>query len=193
MGYLDTYIVYRFIRILTLQWDEQDAFKLGIIDASGEPLKTTAQLKTSDERNAFTLFHRMVFNLKRLIEKIPGGKTKIGSYAAALFLLREQFGDEEGVLVFERTVMNYLKENNAVEQNYLKEQFLPEETLPQGNYKLLNIMLDVKGDLLKAGTIVLAKHDLKPAGRVLGIDVFQLQVAKTGKAVVVSHEDISEV
>jgi len=193
MGILDSYIVYKFIKILTTPWDEQDAFRLGIIDGSGEALKTTSQLKTSEERNAFSLFVRVVFNIKRMIEKIPGGKSKIGSYAAALFLMREELGDKEGVIVLERALMTYLKEQNAVDTNYLNEQFLPEENVAQGNYKLLNTMMDVKGDLLSKGTIVVAKHDSPPHSRILGVDVFQLQVAKTGKAVIVSHEDIQEV
>jgi hypothetical protein len=192
MTIFDTWIVYKFIRLLTTPFDETDAFKLGVINGSGELLKKTDDL-TSDQQASYTLFHRLVFNLKRLIEKIPGGKSKIGTYAAALFLLREEMGDEEGVLVMERSFMSYLKENNAVEGNHLEEQYLPEETLAQGNYRTLNIMLDQKGDTLPKGTIVVAKHDTKPSGRVLGVDVYELQVAKTGKAVIISNEDVSEV
>ena len=39
---------------------------------------------------------RFVFNMKRLMEKIPGGKSKIGSYAvAALVFLREEAEDKK--------------------------------------------------------------------------------------------------
>ena len=31
----------------------------------------------------------MITKLKRLIEKVPGGKTRLGSYAAALYLIKE--------------------------------------------------------------------------------------------------------
>ncbi len=85
----DLYIVYRIIKILSTPWDEQPAYKLGIISASGKPLIKTYQLETREQKQAYTILHRFVFNLKRLIEIVPGGKTKIASYAAALFLLRE--------------------------------------------------------------------------------------------------------
>jgi hypothetical protein len=187
MGPLDAWLVYRFIKTLVTPWDETEAFRQGIIDGSGN------LLKKDPDSDAYTLFDRLVFNIKRLIEKIPGGKSKIATYAAALYLIREELGDDEGRLVFDRSVMKYLKENNALEPNYLNEQYLPEETLAQGNYKLLNTMLDVKGDSLHAGTIVVAKHNLPPISKVLGVDVYKLQVAATGKDVVISHEDIQEI
>ena len=190
MGPLDAWLVYKFIRGLVTPWDETDAFRKGIIDAQGKKIK---EKLTDDDEKSYSLFDRLIFNIKRLIEKIPGGKTKIGTYAAALFLIREQLGDEEGVLVFEQSIMKYLKENNAVEPNYLKEQYLPEDTLAQGNYKLNNNMLDTRGNSLQKGTVVVALHDLFPISRVLGVDVYQLQVAHTGKSVVVSMEDVAEV
>jgi hypothetical protein len=190
MGPIDAYIVYRFIKALVTPWDETDAFKKGIIDGQGKQIKDDL---SDEDQKSYSLFDRLVFNIKRLIEKIPGGKTKIGTYAAALFLIREELGDEEGVLIFERSVMKYLKENNAVEPNYLEEQYLPADTLSQGNYRLLNNMLDMKGNSLPKGTVVVAQHDTKPISRVLGVDVYQLQVAHTGRNVVVSHEDIQEV
>jgi len=87
---VDTYLVYKIITILTDDWDEQEAFKLGIIDAKGKVLIKSKALKTKKEKDAYTILHRFVFNLKRLIEKIPGGKTKIGSYAAAAVLLLKE-------------------------------------------------------------------------------------------------------
>ena len=36
----------------------------------------------------------MIFNLKRLIQKLPGGSSKLGSYAAALFLIKEEIDIE---------------------------------------------------------------------------------------------------
>jgi len=87
---VDTYLVYKIITILTDNWDEQEAFKLGIIDAKGKVLIKSRDLKTKKEKDAYTILHRFVFNLKRLIEKIPGGKTKIASYAAAAVLLLKE-------------------------------------------------------------------------------------------------------
>ena len=45
---------------------------------------------------AMNVLIRFIFNLKRMMEKIPGGKTKMGSYAiAALVSLREEEDNEE--------------------------------------------------------------------------------------------------
>jgi hypothetical protein len=193
MGLVDTWIVYRFIRMLTTPWDETGAFKLGIIDEHGNLLKKVKDL-TPAEAKEYTLFHRLVYNLKRLIELIPGGKSKIGTYAAALYLLKEQMGDTEGIIVLGKSFMSFLKENRALEDNYLEESVLHEEVLPRGHYKLINHMLDVQGDELKKGTIVVATTNQKPVAKVLGVEVYKLQVANhSNQIVVVSHEDIQEV
>lgn len=191
MGPIDAYIVYRFVRLLTTPWDETDAFKLGVVDATGKLMADTDKL-TGAQSKAYSLFDRLVFNIKRLIEKLPGGKSKIGTYAAALYLFKEQMGDQEGKIVLERSFMTYLKENDALDANYLAEQYLPEETLAQGNYKLLNTMMDVHGNIVTKGTVVVAHSNQKPSAKVLGVDVYGLKTS-TGKLVVVSHEDISEV
>ena len=86
----DTFITYKIISSLVTPWEDQEAFKYGIIDDKGKLLKKTSKLKTTDEKNAFTLFHRIIFNLKRLIQKLPGGSSKLGSYAAGLFLIKEE-------------------------------------------------------------------------------------------------------
>lgn len=192
MGAVDIYIVYKFIKLLTTPCDETDAFKLGVIDAQGKRLLPVEKMNDK-QKDSYTLFHRLVYNIKRLIEKVPGGKSKIGTYAAALYLFKEQMGDEEGKIVLERSFMSYLKESNALEDNYLNEQYKPEETLPKGDYKLLNTMMDTKGEHVAKNTVVVAKANLKPLARVLGVDVYELQVAHSGKQVVVSREDIQEV
>lgn len=192
MSLIDTWLVYKFIRLLVTPFDETDAFKLGVINNRGKVLIHVKNM-TDKQLESFSLFNRLVFNIKKLIELVPGGKTKIGSYAAALFLLREQL-DSDGVLIMEKSFLNYLKDVEALESTYLEEQYLPEEMLSQGNYKLVNSMLDIKGEQISKGTVVVAIKSLKPLARVLGVDVFQLQVGhSTGKMVVVSRDDISEV
>ena len=83
---VDLYIVYEFIKRLATPFDETKAFELGLIDAKGKRLKYA---KTKEEKDAMTLFDRLVLNLKRIISMVPGGSSKVGSYAAALLLIRE--------------------------------------------------------------------------------------------------------
>jgi hypothetical protein len=191
MGIIDAFLVYKFIRLLVTPFDHTDAFKLGVIDARGKYLKKGSHL-TIEQSKSYTLFHRLVFNIKKLIELVPGGKSKLGTYAAALFLLRENL-DNEGKLILDRCFMDYLKEEDCVDETFLEEKYLPEEILPQGNYKLIDDMLDIKGNSIAKNALVVAKTDLKPLARILGVDVYQLWVGYTGKAVVVSKDDIKEI
>ena len=109
MGVIKTigniYFVYQFLKKLVTPFKKTDAFKLGIVDEKGKILKRRRDLETDDEKDAYTLSDTLIWNLKKMIGKIPGGKTRIASYAAALFLIKEQSGgykvtDEELELQF---------------------------------------------------------------------------------------------
>jgi len=82
----DIVLVYQFIKRLTTPFDETKAFELGLIDEKGKRLKKAS---SSEEKKAMTYMDRLIFNLKRLLAKVPGGESKFGTYAAALFLLKE--------------------------------------------------------------------------------------------------------
>ena len=104
-GIGNIYFVYQFIKKLVTPFEKTDAFKLGIIDKDGKILKKRRNLEGSKEKDAYTLSDTLVWNIKKLIGKVPGGKSKIASYAAALFLIKEQTGeyrieDEEVELQF---------------------------------------------------------------------------------------------
>jgi hypothetical protein len=86
---VDLFLVYQFIRRLATPFKEWEAFKLGIIDERGNILKKRSELRTIKERDAFGVFDTLVLRLKRLLEKLPGGQTRIASYAAALWLIKE--------------------------------------------------------------------------------------------------------
>lgn len=93
MGMIDNLIAFRILYKLVTPFEKTDAFKLGIIDKDGTLLKKVDDLK-GDERDAYDFLDRLVFNLKRLLGKLPGGKSKIASLAAAYFLVREHYENE---------------------------------------------------------------------------------------------------
>ena len=94
-GLVDTYITYRIVTTLVKKWEDQDAYEYGIIDKKGKVLRKYKELKDRKEKDTYTVLIRFIFNLKRIMEKIPGGKSKIGSYAvAALVFLREEAEDD---------------------------------------------------------------------------------------------------
>lgn len=86
---IDTFLLYQFIKRLVLPFEEWDAYKHGIIDENGKVLRKRSSLKTKEEKSSFQLWDVLVLNLKKIIGKIPGGKRKLGSFAAALFLIKE--------------------------------------------------------------------------------------------------------
>jgi hypothetical protein len=96
--FVDALITYRILRMLTTSFTETDAYRLGIIDAHGNVLKKEQDLATEEERESYSLLHRMVFKLKRIIEKVPFANSKFLSFAAALALVKENVEYDEDIL-----------------------------------------------------------------------------------------------
>jgi hypothetical protein len=94
--FVDALITYRILRLLTTPFDQQDAFRLGLIDKHGNRLKKENELNTTEEQEAYSLLHRMVFRLKRIIEKVPMDNKNFLSFATAVALVREgiEYDDE---------------------------------------------------------------------------------------------------
>ena len=88
-GAVELFMTYKFIRLLVTPWKKTEAYDEGVINDKGK-LLVKVKDQTSAQKKTYTTFHRLVFNIKRLMEKIPFGKTRIASYAAALYLLKEE-------------------------------------------------------------------------------------------------------
>ena len=69
---IDLFVTYRFLKLLTTPFKKTDAFKLGIIDAKGHRIlkpktdKPAVEIATTETRNAYTILHKLVFNIKKL-------------------------------------------------------------------------------------------------------------------------------
>jgi hypothetical protein len=100
--FLDAVITYRILKKLVTPFDQTPAFALGIIDKKGKLLKKEADLNTVEERDAYTLLDRLVFRLKRIIEKVPTDNKRLVSIAAALSLIREHASDSTEYVFLER-------------------------------------------------------------------------------------------
>jgi hypothetical protein len=110
---IDLFLTYHFLKRLATPFENWDAYKLKIIDAEGNVLRKAKTLTKPEEISAWGYFDRLVANLKKLLAKVPGGKTKIASYAAALLLIKEHKNprdiddDELQVLVEDLFNMEY--------------------------------------------------------------------------------------
>ena len=87
---VDLYIVYRILRLLTTPFTEWPAFKTGVIDAEGNILIPPKERRTQAQMESLTSFDVLMMNLKKVLMKLPFGKTKLATYAAALFLIKEE-------------------------------------------------------------------------------------------------------
>ena len=118
---IDLLITYRIVKLLVKPFDKQEAFKYGIIDKDGNVLKKSKTLKTEKERKAYTILHRFVFNLKRILKRVGLG-SRLGSFAVALALLiKENKEYEDKKVLIESAIISYLKETKQYD-NLLNEQ-----------------------------------------------------------------------
>lgn len=84
--FLDAFYATRFVALMAKDFVEWDAFKAGVIDDKGNILVKTGN-RTRDQRKTFTHFHRLVWNLKRLLNRVA--PSKIASILAAGKLIME--------------------------------------------------------------------------------------------------------
>ena len=187
---VDLFVTYRFLKLLVTPWKKQEAYKQGIIDDKGKALKKAKDLTTEDERESFTLLHRLVFNCKRIMQKIPFVRSQLGTYATALFLLKEHYKIEN---LPEGDVSKFLIENKLVnlDNNITEEVIGFGNMLPMGEYKLKD-QVTADDDEIDAqpGDLVSALEDTSPSDRILGVDVFPVIHKKSNKIIYVSLEDI---
>lgn len=197
---IDLFVTYRFIKLLVTPFEKTDAFKLGIIDADGKRIlepgtsnKPTI-LRTVEEKSAYTVLHKLVFNIKKIFGKVPGLRTKLGTYAAALFLLKDTFKESvDDPDVFEKEFMKYLKEEGYEIDNSISEEVIGfGEVLPKGEYKLASDILNKEEEELSAkkGDKVVAYDDEAPVDTILGVDIFPVIHIKTQEKIYVGLEDL---
>jgi hypothetical protein len=194
---VDLFVTYRFIKLLTTPFDKTDAYKMGIIDEKGN--RTDKKLYKVDEKNAYTILHKLVFNIKKIFMKVPGLRTKVGTYAAALFLLKDTFKEHvEDERMFEKEFMKFLEEQGMVlDDSIVEEVNLDNGKLPKGLYVLTQDVIatgeDDEDEIdALAGDEVETFEDVAAADTILGVDVFPVIHKKTKQKIFVSAEDIKE-
>lgn len=184
----DTVYAFRFLRLLTTPWTKTGAFKMGLIDANGKVLRKP---ETSEEKSKYNIFHKLVFNIKRMLNVLPFGKTTIASYLAALYLIKEKTG------VSDRALAKILKETTGVDPRLipLEESFwyLTEDgKLRAGTYTLArDLPLSTTGDMLalKKTAVKIAENSV-PVGNIFGVNVYSATHCKTGQKVLITQHDI---
>ena len=185
----DLVYAFRFVRMLVMKWENWDAYKEGLIDEKGKRIKSV-RVKTDAQKNAYTPFIRLVANLKRIIQKIPGGGSKLGSFASALFLLKEKYNMSDDKL------RDALQECGLDTSDILEEEsqwfMLEDNQLSPGIYrvkedKILNESYD---EMVFGKDQIRVLDDSYPIGDIFGLNVYEATHLKTNKQVYVTANEI---
>ena len=196
-GAIDALITFRFLKLLVTPFNKTKAYELGIIDERGKNLIKSRDLNTIEMRNSYTILHKLVFNIKKLIEKLPGGKSRLASYAAALFLIKENTELSDFKLL-EKEFHKYLKENDLIEpydNTIIREVIDFTDKLTKGQYKLINdIYTDKDTEVVaKRGDTVSVFGDTAAVDTVMGVEIFPVVHDKRKSEIYVSIEDLEEI
>lgn len=149
---VDLFMVYQFIKRLATPFTEWEAYKEGIIDEDGEILIPKKERRLKRQRDAFQAFDLLVLKIKKLLEKIPGGKSRIASYAAALWLIKEwnHFSDES------------MLTEDIIESNDINESLL--SLSPYMDYIIENNFVNPKNELFETPTVNVGSGNIAGLG-----------------------------
>ena len=178
---------FRFIRLMVMDWKDWDAYKLGLIDENGKRNKNV-KMDTDEKKSSYTPFIRLAANIKRLVAKIPGGGSKLGSFASALFLIKEKVGTKGLEKICEKLnidVLDFLNEKN--EWFLLEDKQLSPGVYRVSNPKLLNKTCD---ELVWSKDQVRIQDECFPVGDVFGVDVYEATHIKTNQKVYVTASEL---
>lgn len=189
----DLVYTFRFLRLLTTPFEETEAYKRGIINADGKRdrnFNMDSMENRESYKNYYTPFHRLVFNIKRLMSVAPGGSSRLASYAAALYLIKEQYG------VSEKQILEGLKQIGVNPEDLLAENtqwfVLEDQRLSPGNYKLsfdklLNLSLD---EVAKKDDTVRVESVAYPVSDFYGINIYEAVHVRTQQKVYVTAQEL---
>ena len=197
MSAFDTLVAYKFIKLLVTPFDETDAYERGIIDADGNILKSRSDLKSSKDKKAYpSNVYTLVWNLKRILSKVPAMRNKLASFTAAMYLLKEEHGynDEQIRIITQESgfdhgsVLMEITDINREQVSILKEETM---TRRSNDIKLISHEIQTPLDLLEAryGGSSLSWNDLPEDEK---FDIAEL-VFPESKAEVISRLEWDEI
>jgi len=188
-GAIDLAYTFRFIRMLVLDWKSWDAYKQGVIDENGKRNKDV-KLDTDEKKNSYTHFIRLCANVKRLLNKVPGGGSKLGSFAAALYLVKEKYSLSDNKL------RKILRESGFDSSSILAEEnqwfLLEDKQLSPGVYRINNPKILNKSfeEMVWAKDQIRIEEDSYPVGDVFGIDIYEATHIRTNQKIYLSVSEI---
>lgn len=160
MGIFNAFVAYKFLKILSTPFKKTDAYKLGVIDKDGNQLVRRKEF-SSAQKKSYNIFHQLIYKLKKIMNKIPIIKSRIGSFATSLWFIKqtikEEYGEAEAIMV-EEVFLDYLKDNGY--NTKLNESFLNGEIRP--------------GTYIREGKKYEVVRAIKPFDYCLGVPLYKI-------------------
>lgn len=135
MSLTNTYISYRLIKLLSTPFEKWKACDLGIIDKEGNILRKP---ETSQEKDAYSTFEKIVRNIKRAITKLTG-HSRAAAILSTLVILKDDY---------QLPVIGYI----------LKEEVIMPAELVKSLSKKANISTEKGEGLWKKAKIIVKKQ-----------------------------------
>ena len=185
----DLAYTFRFIRMLVLDWKEWDAYKLGIIDEQGKRQRNN-KIDNDEKRSAYTPFIRLCANIKRLVANIPGGGSKLGSFASALYLIKENYGLDDNQLNSINKKLGIDRLDVVLEGN--NWFLLDDGSIGPGVYRIKEHKLIAKtcDEMVWAKDQIRIQENCIPIGDVFGIPIYEAVHMKTNQKIFITVNEI---
>ena len=179
----------RFLKLLVTPWEKMNAFKYGLIDKKGKKIRKP---ELPAEKSVYTIFHRLVFNIKRLLNAAGSGVAgKLATYASALFLIKDHTGMTEDQI---KDVLNKMDETDwdQLPVNESKWFQNEEDQLNPGKYTLLrDIASPNTGEYIGfAKSKVVVEEATDPCDTFLGCSVYKVKHELTNQELFITNHDI---
>ena len=188
-GAADLVYTFRFIRMMVMKWENWDAFKEGVIDENGKRIKSV-KLDTDAKKASYTPFIRLAANIKRVVSKIPFGKTKLGSFAAALLLIKEN-----GNLT-NKNLKHIIEKLELETLDFLSEDskwfILEDNKLSPGIYnindsKIINTTFE---EIVNPKDKIRIKEDCYPVDNIFGLNIYPAIHLNTNQPIYVTTSEL---
>ena len=185
----DLVYTFRFLTLLVTKFEKTKAFELGLIDKDGKRIKSE-KLDTAEKKSAYTPFHRLVFNIKRLMSKVPGGSSSLASYAAALYLIKEKLE------LSDKSLKQIVEKSGLETLDFLAESsewfLLDDKSISAGVYtlkyeKVVNSTIE---EIVRAKDKIRFNENSYPVGQVFGLDIYEATHINTNQKVFVAVEEL---
>ena len=171
--FIDNMIALRIIHMLITPFSDTPAFHLGLIDATGKKIKEPT---TEQEKDAYDYLNRLVFNMKKIINRMPGGENKIKNLVAALFLVKESY----------RHNIEYVSEEELYKITQ-SDVILAEETI---QYHLYCEEGEGGGAIVNQGQVTASTEPTNKTGAITSTDI---PVIRKKKPAIVRRQDMTQI